>query len=241
VSGKVVGWAFEQGRERDLSPIQRYVLIAYGDNASEAGKCWPDKPEIVDKTGLSRATVFRAIKVLERENLLTFAEDEKGRECVFLSVPWSSHCETAESHPETAESHSEIRSNKGTVKEPSEKQRTVNRKVVSESELTLAAAVVFAFNNSAGTELSVGAHLTPIVGRIREKPDYTEEHHRKIIEAVFAGDHWWTGAPTPKIIYGNPAIFEQSIELARQAAKRASSSDIVNEEFHRIRREQGAE
>lgn len=241
MSGKVVGWAFGEGRERELSPTARYVLIAYGDNANEGdGKCWPDKAEIVEKTGLSQATVYRAIKALEAEGLLIFTKDQKGRECIYLSVPWFSHSEKDDSQGEKANSHSEKRSNKGTVKEPSQGRKTVNRKIVSDDELALAAAVVVAFNSSAGTELTVEAHLTPIVGRIREKPDYTEDHHRRIIEAVFAGEHWWTGPPTPKVIYGNPAIFEQSIELARAAAKKPPVVD-VNEEFHRIRREQGLE
>lgn len=124
-------------------------------------------------------------------------------------------------------------------KEPSSNQRRVNKKLVSEDELTLTAAVVELFNSSAGTALSTEAHLTPIVGRIRERPHYTEEHHRKIIEAVFAGDHWWTGPPTPKIIYGNASIFEQSIELARARKKKAEQEFDVNAEAERIRKEQG--
>lgn len=239
MSGKVVGWAFGEGRERELSPTQRYVLIAYGDNANEGdGKCWPDKAEIVEKTGLSQATVYRAIRALESEGLLVFTKDQKDRECIYLSVPWFSHSEKDDSQGEKINSHSEKRTNKGTVKEPSQRQKTVNRKAVSEDELALAAAVVSQFNSSAGTALSVDAHLTPIVGRIRERPQYTEAHHRKIIEAVFAAEHWWTGPPTPKIIYGNAGIFEQSIELARERAKEPPPFDI-NAEADRIRREQG--
>lgn len=243
MSGKVVGWAFEQGRERALPPTQRYVLVAYADNASEAeGKCWPDKAEIIDKTGYSQATVYRAIKELEAEELLIFTEDNKGRPCVYLSVPWNSQSENGDSQSEKNNSQSENRSNKGTVKEPSQNRKRpkkeVGRKTVSDDEYSLAAAVVVAFNSSAGTDLSVDAHLTPIVGRIREKPDYTEAHHRKIIEAVFAGEHWWTGPPTPRVIYGNPAIFEQSIELARAAAKKPGVID-VNAEAEQMRREQG--
>lgn len=245
MSGKVVGWAFEQTRERELSPTQRFILVAYADNAAEAdGKCWPDKDEIVEKTGYSQATVYRAIKELEAASLIDFTEDSKGRPCAYLLVPWFSHSENGDSQPEKNNSHSEKGTNKGTVKEPSERRRTrkkstVNRKVVTDDELALAAAVVVAFNSSAGTALSVDAHLTPIVCRIRERPQYTEAHHRKIIEAVFAGEHWWTGAPTPRIIYGNAGIFEQSIELAREKAKKPAFD--VNAEAERMRREQGLE
>lgn len=238
MAGKVVGWAFEQARELKLSPTQRFVLVSYADNASEAeAKCWPDKEEIVEKTGYHQATVYRAIKELEGRELIVFTEDSKGRECVYLGVPWFSHSAKGDSHGENQNSQSAKSTNN---KEPSKKRhkkKSVGGKVVSEAELDLAAVVVSQFNSSAGTELSVDAHLTPIVGRIREKPKYTAKHHRKIIEAVFAGEHWWKGAPTPKIIYGNPGIFEQSIELAR--AKEKKPTFDVNAEAARIRKEQG--
>jgi hypothetical protein len=240
MSGKVVGWAFDVGLERNLSVTRRFVLVAYADNADEDGKCWPEKPRIVKKTGAGRATVYRAIADLEAEGLLRFSTDEKGRECAFLAVPWVSHSETGQSQSETEESHSEKRTNKGTVNEPSKARPKVGRKTVSEDELTLAAAVVSAFNEIAGTALSVEPHLTPIVGRIRERPQLTAAQHRRIIEAVFAGDHWWKGPPGPRIIYGNAAQFEQSIELARAAAKkRTAPSFDVNAEMERVRREQG--
>lgn len=243
MSGKVVGWAFGQSRERELSPTQRFILIAYADNAAEAdGKCWPDKEEIVEKTGYSQATVYRAIKELEAADLLVFTTDSRDRPCAYLMVPWFSHSENDDSHCEKNNSHCEKRTNKGTVNEPSDRKRPkkkVGGKVVSDDEFTLAAAVVSLFNSSAGTELTTDAHLTPIVGRCRERPKLTEEQHGKIIEAVFAGERWWKGPATPKIIYGNPAIFEQSIELAREQAKKATKRFDVNAEAERIRREQG--
>lgn len=245
MAGKVVGWAFEQSRQRGLSPTQRFILVAYADNASEGeGKCWPDKEEIIEKTGYSQATVYRAIKELEAADLLVFTEDSKGRPCAYLTVPWFSHSEKDDSQGEKNNSQSEKRTNKGNVKEPSQRKKPkkkVGQKVVTDDEFTLAAAVVSQFNSSAGTELTTEAHLTPIVGRIRERPALTAEQHGKIIEAVFAGDHWWTGPPTPKIIYGNPAIFEQSIELARDRQKKATKRFDVNAEAERIRKEQGLE
>jgi len=244
VAGKVVGWAFEQARELELSPTQRFILVAYADNASEAeAKCWPDKEEIIDKTGYSQATVYRAIKQLEGLDLIAFTADSKGRDCAYLRVPWFSHSEKVDSQSENGNSQPEKSTNN---KEPSKKRhrgkspkKSVGKKVVTEAELELAAVVVSQFNSLAGTELSVDAHLTPIVGRIREKPKYTQVHHRKIIEAVFAGEHWWTGPPTPKIIYGNAAVWEQSIELARAKAKKPTFD--VNAEAARMRAEQEAD
>lgn len=243
MAGKVVGWAFGQSRELELSPTQRFILVAYADNANESdGKCWPDKEEIVEKTGYSQATVYRAIKELEAADLLAFTTDSKDRPCVFLSVPWFSHSEKDDSQSEKNNSHSEKRSNKGNVKEPSDRKKPkkkVGQKIVTDDEFDLAAAVVSLFNSSAGTELTTDPHLTPIIGRIRERPKLTAEQHGKIVEAVFAGEHWWTGPPTPKIIYGNAAIFEQSIELARDRAKKATKTFDVNAEAERLRKEQG--
>lgn len=244
MAGKVVGWAFEQARDLELSPTQRFVLVSYADNANESdGKCWPDKEEIIKKTGYSQATVYRAIRELEGRDLLVFTEDSRGRPCAYLTVDWFSHSEKVDSQGENGNSQGEKSTNNS---EPSKKRhkkkspkKTVGKKVVTEAELKLAAVVVSLFNKAAGTELSVDAHLTPIVGRIREKPKYTEVHHRKIIAAVFAGEQWWTGAPTPKIIYGNPAIFEQSIELARAKAKKPTFD--VNAEAARVRAEQEAD
>lgn len=243
MAGKVVGWAFEIGRTEELPATQRFVLVAYADNASEKeGKCWPEKTEIVEKTGLSRATVYRAVRTLESKGHLSETTDAKGRECLFLAVPWASHCETDESQGETRaaealsqpetgksqgenpESHSETSTNKGTVKNRQEPSHTVWGKVggkkVTEPEFTLAAEIADAFNAAAGTGYSARAHLTPIVGRIREHPDLDADAHRAIIAAVFAVP-WWDGRPGPQVIYGSSAQFERSLETSRDpAAKR---------------------
>jgi DNA-binding MarR family transcriptional regulator len=241
MSGKVVGWAFEQGRERGLSPTQRYTLVAYADNASEAGKCWPDKPEIIEKTGLSQASVYRAIRVLEGGGLLRFAEDEKGRECIYLSVPWSSHSEKADSHCENGSSQGEKRTNKGTVKNRQTRAgKKVNRKTVTVAEYELAEQIVPAFNEVAGTSYTVDAHLAPIVGRIREHPDLSADDHRGIIAVAFA-DPYWSGPPSPAVIYGNGAIFEKSLEGWRKHGERRARKLDVEEQRARVRREQGLE
>lgn len=224
MSGKVVGWAFDQGRRRELSPTHRYVLVAYADNASEKdGKCWPDKDEIVEKTGYSQATIYRAIKELETQGLLSFDEDEKGRPCVYLAVPWNSQSEKGDSQGENENSQSEKGTNKGTVSEPSHKKKVAG-KVVSSAEYELATSVVANFNHAAGTKLGVDPHLTPIVMRVREHPAYTVEHHRRIIAAVFAGNHWWDDPAGVEIIYGNSGQFDKSIEMARR--KQASSDNF---------------
>ena len=192
---------------------------------------------------LSLRTFQRVIDKLKDLELLLVKQPEgtnrRAHYCVnYDKLPRWEHAKVAASsrHIGGMTNKAETSTEKTSV---SPSKKTVNRKVVSDEELALAAVVVSLFNSSAGTELSVDAHLTPIVGRIREKPDYTEAQFRKIVEAVFAGEHWWTGPPTPKIIFGNPAIFEQSIELAKAVAKKPTFD--VNAEAARIRAEQEAD
>lgn len=248
MSGAVVGWAFKQ----KLTSTQKLVLVAIADNAQDDGKAWPGKHTIIKKTGLGKSSVYRSLDELEEAGLLRRGEDDRKVECFWLSVPrWEESSHSGTTIPTVGKPLMEEPSvkRKRTKKAVHEKkkgteQRTVDRKRVTEAELDLAAAVVSQFNSSAGTALSVDAHLTPIVMRIRERPDYTERQHRAIIEAVFAGEHWWTGPPTPRVIYGNAGQFEQSIELARAAQeekKKLSPLEAMNADKARIRREQGLE
>jgi hypothetical protein len=134
-------------------------------------------------------------------------------------------------------------------KEPSTKPETragerkeVNRKPVSDAEYELAAAIVTAFNAIFDTAVSTDAHLVPVVGRIRERPELTDAQHRKVMEAVATGRQWWD-TPAPRIVYGNAARFEESIEAARAAHRQRSKTtrqgSDANERRKRTRREQG--
>lgn len=246
MSGKLVGWAFDV---EDLSPSQKLVLLGLADNADRAGICWPSQKELVEKTGLSERTVREHLVLFEERGLLAKEPRLKikgrGRASDIYRLAGGDDQPANDGRPTGNSPHDQPATDNTPYieeppKEPPRNQKRVNRKVVTEDELTLAAAVVSQFNISAGTALSVDPHLTPIVGRIRERPELTAEQHRKIIKAVFAADNWWTGAPGPRIIYGNPAQFETSIELARAAAKKKPTFD-VNAEAARMRREQGLE
>jgi DNA-binding transcriptional ArsR family regulator len=109
MSIKAIGWAFEQG---GLSPTNKLALIALADNANEEGVCWPGWESTRAKTGLSRASIYRAWKALEEAGLLAIEKDKKGRE--IKRLPLGQPVSQGES-----KSHSETGSNKGTVKEPS--------------------------------------------------------------------------------------------------------------------------
>lgn len=249
MSVRATTWAWEQGRDGRVKDGKLLTLLRVADHADNDGICWPGEKSIAEFTGQGLSTVRGHLAAMEGIGLLhrERRSPEEGRRratdriLLALESGGSDDGSTASSEgglpPDSGG-----RTNKGTVKNRNQGRKEVNRKAVSESEFTLAAAVVRSFNEIAGTALRVDPHLTPIVGRIRERPELNGNHHRQIIEAVFAGDHWWKGAPGPRIIYGNAAQFEQSIELARAAAKKKSTPKFdVNAEMHRIRKEQGLE
>jgi hypothetical protein len=247
VSGKLIGWAFDV---EGLSPSQKLVLLGLADNADRGGICWPSQAELVEKTGLAERTVREHLNLFEDRGLIAKEPRLKikgrGRASDIYRLAGGDDQPATDGRPTGNSQHDQPATDNTPLieeppKEPPKNQKRVGKKVVSDTELALAAAVVSLFNSYAGTGLSVYAHLTPIFGRNPEKPDYTETHHRKIIEAVFAGEHWWSGAPTPRIIYGNAGIFEQSIELARAATKKASPASFANAEAARIKAEQEAD
>lgn len=192
MSGRVVGWAFDRGA--DLSASELLVLVALADNADRHGKCWPSKPEVVDKTRLSRATVYRALGRLEDLGYFREGTDEEGRECFWLAVDGASHGEmasrgeTSSSRGETEASHGENRSDIGTVIEPSEEP----------SLFSSATESIFEFWRST-FELNGNTKLTPgrrraIRGRLRD--GYTEERIRRAILGCAGSEFHRSGGHT---------------------------------------------
>lgn len=112
-------WAF---RQHETSPTQRLVLLAMADSAAD-DLFWGGWKLVNDKTGLSKASIYRAQSDLKGLGLIEDHKDGK-RDCLRLRLnPESeSQSETPESHSETAESQSETRSIQGTQVEP--KQNT---------------------------------------------------------------------------------------------------------------------
>lgn len=243
MSGKLIGWAFDV---KGLSPSQKLILLGLADNADRGGICWPSQRELVEKTGLSERTVREHLTLFEGRKLIAKEPRLKikgrGRASNIYRLAGGDDQPATDGRPTGSSQHDQPATDDISLieeppKESPKNQRHVDRRVVTDDEFAIAAAVVVVFNEIAGTALSVDAHLTPLVGRIRERPKYTEDHHRKIIEAVFGGNQWWSGAPSLRVIYGNPAIWEQSIELARAAKAKPPKLD-VNAEFARIRHEQ---
>jgi hypothetical protein len=93
--------------------------------------------------------------------------------------------------------------------------------LITAEERAIAAAVVAAFNDGAGTAYSVEAHLGLIVGRVFEHPRLCADDHRAIVAAVFRAP-WWSGRPGIALIYGNGVQFERALDAWRSARARTT-------------------
>lgn len=122
MSVEASAWAWRQ----PLPMSRKFILLALADHADKTGICWPSIETLVDKTGTSRATVYRALSALEQSGYL-----EKQDDWWRLTVrQMASHSETEKSQRETKKSQNENRSNKGTIsrttKEPSRRRNPLS-------------------------------------------------------------------------------------------------------------------
>jgi DNA-binding transcriptional ArsR family regulator len=67
MSGKAVGWAFEQ---RGLTSGQKLVLLGLADHADDEGVCWPGRRKLAEKCDLTERSVTRALADLEAAKLV---------------------------------------------------------------------------------------------------------------------------------------------------------------------------
>ena len=140
-----LNWAWRQ----ELPPMEKLALVAIADFADGTGSCFPGQGRLVDMTGMSQATLKRAIAAMEAAGLLSrerrtdkrghrtsdryqlhmTAEDER----LGLTLPNRHSAYKAESPLGTVtapRAHSDHSSPYiGTVSEPSEDARPVNTKM----------------------------------------------------------------------------------------------------------------
>ena len=103
---------------------------------------------------------------------------------------------------------------------------TVDRKRVTMPEHRKAQAILDAYNEVAGgTPFTSKEWLAKIVMRDREHPDLTVEQHHEIIERNFRAP-WWKGDPSPSVIYGNAALFEQCMRSSGTPVPRTHAEEI---------------
>lgn len=66
MSVEALVWAFNQ----PIPTSERFVLVALGDHADQDASCWPSRTRISARTGLSEATVKRALRSLQERGLI---------------------------------------------------------------------------------------------------------------------------------------------------------------------------
>lgn len=67
---------FEAG---ELSPTERHVLFYLAYHGYTADRCYPSAQRLADESGMSRATVNRAIKALKEKGYITIESRSKGK------------------------------------------------------------------------------------------------------------------------------------------------------------------
>jgi hypothetical protein len=225
-------------RDASLSAGARVTYAVLQSFAWQADECWVGQKKLGELVGVKERSIQNYLGELTAAGLLEIKRQglNKVNRYVLFGAPLDTHVGAGPDTHSRADKEDSVEEDTTTER----LVRKVGKKVVTNDEYTLAAAVVSSFNEVAGTRLTTDANLVPVVGRIRERPDLTADNHAFLIRAVFAAKHWWTDPAGIKIIYGNPEIFETSIEKARAAAKRKSSPSFdVNAEAARIRKAQG--
>lgn len=109
MSLRAITWAFDQ---HDTNPTQRLLLLAYGDFANSDDEAWPSIETLVEKTGYSKATIYRArTELCELGKLEKLETRDHYRICLTERKDFSER---------EKDSQSEKSTNKGTVKNPKE-------------------------------------------------------------------------------------------------------------------------
>ena len=114
----------------------------------------------------------------------------------------------------------------GNVNEPSTNKRpgqgpaSVGKKAVTDREREIAQAALDAFNAQLKSSYTPLGYFAPIIRRIREEPDLGPSDHAGLVEVSFRKP-WWSNEerPTPKVIYGNRAVFEGALERWKYAGE----------------------
>src|SRR4051812_40690358 len=73
MSRKALDWAWES----PLPSSEKFLLVALSVYADGTNKCYPTIEQLMQKTNLSSATVFRGIQALEKRGVLTRNKKKK--------------------------------------------------------------------------------------------------------------------------------------------------------------------
>ena len=204
--------------------IAKAVLAKIADNANDAGIAWPSIRYLSETTEIPERTIKRKIAWLVEVGWLIVRKNrtEGGKwghnvyEVCVPGLPGATVAHGAELPGATTRAVA-----RGSVFPQESSNPPVNPPKLSVSgipvkahELVLAQRVLSAWNELAGQSFTSQEWLRRIVARIREHPDLLLEDHERVIGSALA-DPWWDGAASPRVVYGNGAIFEQMLMQAK--------------------------
>lgn len=232
-----VAWAMQQTTG---SASRKAVLIALADcEHGETGKCCPSMDTMAERLEMGVRTVRRALAELEEQGLIsrersrrqdgslgvyhyTFRPDTILPPAGAAATPpagndratgQSGRSRGTGSEPETTLEPVELEAaseSTGLVLGGTRKTWKVDGKAVTPPEYEDAVAILNAWNGATGQALRSTDWLAKIVMRIREHPELPIGDHVDIILANL-NHPWWTGPPTPSVVYGNGAQFERAM------------------------------
>lgn len=118
--------------------------------------------------------------------------------------------------------------------------------VVTPAEMAKAAAALCEFNRQASSDYGLGAHLTPVVGRIRERPSYDAAALVRLVQSAWRLKWWERNGrggrrATPAVIFGNVGCFENVVQDAIDEKNGKSPADVPPTGGGRFRRTKARE
>ncbi|MCA1571240.1 MAG: helix-turn-helix domain-containing protein [Chloroflexi bacterium] len=101
-------------------------------------------------------------------------------------------------------------------------KKKVDRRIVTENEMMVAAHALAEFNRQLDSDYGLGSQVTTIVMRIRDRPSWGAAKHVRLVQSAFRLK-WWEQRgsrrrPTPAVIYGERA-FDQVVQDATEEAR----------------------
>lgn len=200
----------------------RLVLLVIADHASDDGtRSWCSVDTIGREARLSRRATQDALRRLEADGaIVETGKGPNGTHEYRVIMGGADSAPRADSAPEPS---LESKPPKGLLAKGGVQggalhaPAVVDRKRVTDDEALLANQVLGAWNRATGQSLRSRDWLAKIIRRIREYPELGLDEHEHVITASL-GRPWWSGAPSPSVIYGNGAQFERQLAEASQSA-----------------------
>lgn len=208
----------------------RLVLLVLADFARGDGEgSWPSVATIASAANLSERQVQYSLRRLERDGEIERTGLSQAGTNVYRVVMDRGGADSAPAQPTAPDPPGERETPDGVLTQGGVQGGVtvpvvVDRKRVTEREAALAPLVLAAWNRATGQSLRSREWVGKIILRLREYPELGLDEHEHIIEVSLARP-WWSGSPSPSVIYGSGAQFErQLVEVRTRPVSQLSSA-----------------